>query len=251
MKHLVLFENFDDYERSQNSIPKEELKNIVRSKLYDKDNNIPLKKKVDIRGEEGREFREFYGTENDNMNPMSDSKISNKYITEQKLKEALPALKKFKKTEGSETKNHFSTTYNFEEKNDFGDFGVDVTISWNKDERYNKNYLLSTNFRIVRTEKIDMNDPSFRVMNQDLIDLIEADFNMSSETKNFNKEEMLEILFDVKDGKKITSYEDNEIVHRFNIFKKYEKLEDIILELKKEFKMFNEYCEVVFDKTIL
>lgn len=228
MKHIPLFENFAD-DIDKNKLSNKEIRDLVND-VPKIDTTKPFKMKSGLHRMKKDNLEDFYN--------ISDNAVSKLYGFKQELRSKFPFIKKCKQTEYNETKNSFNIKYAYTGSNDIGEFSIDYDISLYS----NNKYKCIVNNHIVRSEKIDLNDISFRVLNQDAIDFIE-----NNENDIPNKEDVLEYLYDIKNGRKIQSYDDNMIVHEFNIFKNYNDKQQMFDDMTNSLELFNNYIKAVYN----
>ncbi len=248
MKYLKSINEF--YDDPSQSLPKEEIRNIMNRKVWDKIHKGEHKKLVDIP----------YNMKDDlgNQNLDKISKLST-YTAELNIR--VPYLKQFKIIEKEEKNNYFNLKYLLEKTvEDVAVFTLELQVmgTWN----VNTNFIF-TPF-IERTETIKLNDPSYRVMNDEIVDTVET--YIESIKQLFKLEDRKEIMkkmedyfSDLKNGN-IVSYEDSDFIKSLGFFYSTKKSyhprpheideNEIVKHLNTNLKMYDNYTKTMFNLSV-
>ncbi len=235
MKHIKKIDEL--YDDPNQHISKDDLKYIMGKPVWDKIQAGKYHKKA------------YLDVPAEMFDDDTTNRISTIYSYENKLKKEIPELSKFKVIEKNETHGNFIIKYELLKNIDnVGNFSLELQIM-NSNE---KKMFIFTPF-IIRTEKIRLNDPSYRVANADLVDDIEnfmehakKKYNLTDESEVWKK--MEEYFHDLRDGN-ILSYEDSDYIKSLGFWKttNKEKEENIIASLKQNIRIFDDYTKSIFN----
>ncbi len=238
------------YDDTTHSLPKEEIKNIMNRQIWDKIHKGEYHKKAYI---------DIPFDMKDDAEGRHLDKISKLYKYEHDLKQAIPLLKYFKIVEKEEKNDFINLKYLLEKHvENVAVFSLELQVmgTWSE----GKSFIFSP--FIERTEKIKLDDPSFRVMNDELVDEVEVymdvikkEYNLD-DTKEIMKK-MEDYVGDLKNGN-IVSYEDSDFIKPLSFFlstkKTYrnEHVEEIeiIKKLNNNLKIYDNYTKTMFNLSV-
>ncbi len=234
MKHLKRFnEMYDDYSFN---LPKKELKDLVNQKFgRNKLNNLP-----------------FDMVDNLYTNTRGE-KASKLYLFEHELKQKIKFLKYFTLKERNEYNNsdYFLLKYSFNKSiKNVANFSIDISIHGHFNDT-SKTLIMFHPF-IERTEHINLDDAGYRVLNQEIVDNVEAWLEHLKTSKNMNHDEaikkMEDYFSDLKDGS-FVSYEDSDFIKPLSINTRvsFKEIDSIINNINKNMKIYDDYVKSIFD----
>jgi hypothetical protein len=238
------------YDDNSHSIPKSEIKNIMSRKIWDKIHKGTSDKIVDI----PYDIKDEFGKDVDSF--------SHLYVFENKLKKEISNLKYFNLVEREEKKSFFNLKYELlKNVKDVAEFSLELKIMGDiKSDEYT---FIFTPF-IKRTEFVDLNNPSYRVMNSEIVDNVESYieaikkmYPKFSDKQVFMK--MEEYISDFKNGS-IVSYEDSDFIKPLGLYlttkKSYNKrsneteYENIISKINDNIKIYDNYTKTMFNVSL-
>ncbi len=231
------------YDDPSHSLPKEEIRNIMNRKVWDKIHKGEYKKIADIP----------YDMK-DELTKTHLDKVSKLYKYENNLKTTVPYLRKFKLVEKEEKGDYFKLKYLLEKNiEDVAVFSLELEIfgTWNG----RKSFIFSP--FIERTEKVKLDDPSYRTLNSEIVDEVESYieaikklYNLSDTKEIMSK--MENYFSDLKNGN-IVSYEDSDFIKPLGFFHNATNEvseKNILSDINTNIKMFDDYTKTMFNVSV-
>jgi hypothetical protein len=129
-------------------------------------------------------------------------------------------------------------------------FSIDISIHGHFNDT-SKTLIMFHPF-IERTEHINLDDAGYRVLNQEIVDNVEAWLEHLKTSKNMNHDEaikkMEDYFSDLKDGS-FVSYEDSDFIKPLSINTRvsFKEIDSIINNINKNMKIYDDYVKSIFD----